>query len=78
MLFRSGRIYWTEKNNAYQNFYGTFNARLSFSTRLVNVDLWARNLFDTEYDSFYFESMNKGFAQHGRPRQFGVNLTINL
>jgi len=70
----AGKIYWTEKNNVKQNFYGTLNGVLSFIKGGGQVDLWVRNALNEKYNTFYFESMGNGFAQKGRPVHFGVNL----
>lgn len=74
----AGKIYWTEANDVSQSFYGTVNARVSMLTGPVQVDIWGRNIFDKEYATFYFESMNKGFMQQGRPAQFGVDLRLRF
>ena len=73
-----GRIYWTEDNSAYQNFYGLLGAYIGVEVRHIGVNLWAKNLTNRKYDTFYFESMNRGFAQHGKPIQFGIDLRIRL
>lgn len=74
----AGKIYWTEANDVSQSFYGTVNARISMLTGPVQIDVWGRNIFDKEYATFYFESMNKGFMQQGRPAQFGVDLRLRF
>lgn len=70
----AGRIYWTEQNNAYQNLYGTLNGRISLNKGNGQIGIWINNALNTEYQAFYFESMNRGFAQMGRPIQIGVDL----
>lgn len=70
----AGRIYWTEQNNAYQNLYGTLNGRISLNKGNGQIGIWINNALNTEYQAFYFESMNRGFAQMGRPMQIGVDL----
>lgn len=70
----AGRIYWTEQNNAYQNLYGTLNGRISLNKGNGQIGFWINNALNTEYQAFYFESMNRGFAQMGRPMQIGVDL----
>ncbi|NDV58904.1 TonB-dependent receptor [Bacteroides sp. 519] len=74
----AGKIYWTEANDVTQSFYGTVNARISAVAGPVQVDVWGRNIFDKEYASFYFESMQKGFMQKGRPAQFGVDVRFKF
>lgn len=70
----AGRVYWTEQNNAYQNLYGTLNGRISLNKGNGQIGIWINNALNTKYQAFYFESMNRGFAQMGRPIQIGVDL----
>ena len=70
----AGRIYWTEDNRASQPFYGTLNARVDFEKGRGAVSLWARNLLDKDYTSFYFVTMGNGFRQSGTPVQAGIEL----
>ena len=70
----AGRIYWTEQNNAYQDLYGTLNGRISLNKGNGQIGIWINNALNTDYQAFYFESMNRGFAQMGRPMQIGVDL----
>jgi outer membrane receptor protein involved in Fe transport len=80
----AGKIYWTESNTAIagnpaaQSFYGTLNAHVTWQRKSVEVDLWGHNLTDAKYNTFYFESMSRGFAQKGKPVQFGVDLRLHL
>lgn len=74
----TGKIYWTEANNASQKFYATLNSYLSLKTSLIQVDLWGRNLTNTSYTTFYFESMNRGFEQHCKPVQVGVDVRFHF
>lgn len=74
----AGRIYWTESNSAWQNFYGTLNAGVGLQLPDLHIDIWARNLLDASFHTFYFESMSRGFAQYGSPRQIGMNLTVEF
>ncbi len=70
----AGRIYWTEQNNTSQAFYGTLNGRIALSKGPGQIAFWVRNALDREYETFYFESMNRGFEQKGRPMQIGVDV----
>jgi outer membrane receptor protein involved in Fe transport len=80
----AGKIYWTESNTALagnsaaQGFYGTLNAHVTWQRKAIEVDLWGHNLTDAKYHTFYFESMSRGFAQKGKPVQFGVDLRLHL
>lgn len=70
----AGRIYWTERNDVSQSFYGTLNWRANLETGNAMISFWARNFLNKDYAAFYFETMNKGFMQKGRPAQFGIDL----
>lgn len=70
----AGRIYWTEQNNASQPLYGILNGRVSLNKGNGQVGFWINNALNKDYQAFYFETMNGGFAQQGRPLQFGIDL----
>lgn len=70
----AGRIYWTEQNDVSQSFYGTLNWRTNLEIGDAMISFWARNFLNKDYAAFYFETMNKGFMQKGRPVQFGIDL----
>ena len=70
----AGRIYWTEQNNASQPLYGILNGRVSLNKGNGQVGFWINNALNKDYQAFYFETMNRGFAQQGRPLQFGIDL----
>ncbi|MGL4851052.1 MAG: TonB-dependent receptor [Phocaeicola sp.] len=74
----AGRIHWTEKNDVYQNFAGTLNARASLKSKQIQIDLWSKNLLDTDYTTFYFESMNRGFEQRCKPFQLGIDVRYHF
>ncbi len=73
-----GRIYWTESNSHHQPFYAQLGARLSFETSQFSVMLWGKNLTGKRFNTFYFESAGRGFEQHGKPVQFGIDLKFNI
>ena len=74
----AGKIYWTEANNASQDFYATLNGYVSLKTKTVQIDLWGRNLTDNEFTTFYFESMGRGFEQRCKPLQVGVDVRLHF
>ena len=74
----NGKTYWTEDNSVAEPFYLLLGAHVRAQYKKVAINLWAKNITDKKYVPFYFESMSQGFAQTSRPRQFGVDLTINL
>ena len=74
----AGDIYWTEANDAQQSFYSTLGLRVSLDTRIVEILLWAKNITDAEYNTFYFVSASRGYEQHGKPRQIGFDLKFHF
>ncbi|MDR0658154.1 MAG: TonB-dependent receptor [Mediterranea sp.] len=74
----AARIYWTERNNARQPFYGKLDVRVAFNKGNGQVALWGRNVLNKEYGTFYFESMGENFMQKGRPIQFGIDLRYHF
>lgn len=74
----AGKIYWTEANNASQDFYTTLNGYVSLKTKTVQIDLWGRNLTDNDYTTFYFETMGRGFEQRCKPLQLGVDVRLHF
>ncbi|HLN53617.1 MAG TPA: TonB-dependent receptor [Lentimicrobium sp.] len=73
-----GKIYWNEENSASQDYYGIVNGKISLVAKHARLDLWAKNIMDNKYHSFYFSSLGKSFVQMGKPVQFGANLIINF
>ena len=74
----AGRIYWTESNNAYQNFYALLDARATLELSNIGITLWGKNLTGTRYNTFYFESANRCFEQHSTPFQLGIDLSMHF
>ena len=73
-----GPIYWNEENSLRQNYYSLLDGSVRFEGEHYAVELWGRNLTNTRYAVFHFESISHPFLQMGRPRTFGVTLSINL
>lgn len=73
-----GKIYWNDDNTISEPFYTVagFNATASF--RRFAVSLWGTNIFNTEYNTFYFKSVSRSFFAQGRPARFGLTLKINI
>lgn len=74
----AGKIFWTEYNDVWQDFYLTLNVRIGIRKDKFNVSLWGKNLTDTNYSTFYFESFGNSFMQLGKPLQFGVEVAFTL
>lgn len=73
-----GKIYWDEQNMHSQSSYGLLGGYMQLAFKRADVQLWARNITDTKYNTFWFESMSRGFEQHGKPIQFGATLSMHL
>ena len=73
-----GPIYWNEENSLKQNYYSLLDASVRLAGPHYSVEVWGRNLTGAEYAVFHFESISHPFLQMGRPRTFGVTLSINL
>jgi outer membrane receptor protein involved in Fe transport len=74
----AGRIYWNEDNAVSQPYYGQLNGKIAVSKGITTLSVWAKNISNTEYTAFYFETSGDGFAQKGKPFTFGANLSVRL
>ena len=65
-----------------QPFYALLNAHMGIDFGAVQVNVWGKNLTDTNYDVFFFTSAattrNLKFAQCGNPLQFGIDLSLHF
>lgn len=77
-----GRTWWDEENTYGQKFYATLGAHLDADLKPVVVSLWARNLTNTNYNTFAIKSSFGGdtsyFAQRGNPFQAGVDVRVHF
>lgn len=75
-----GKHYWDLSNTEYQDSYGLTDAKLSFVTGKVQLDIWGKNIFDTSYNAYYFEisGLGNSYAQLGTPASMGVNLKVTF
>lgn len=69
-----GKIYWTEANDISQDFYSQINAKIAVSKGNAGLEIWSKNLFNTQYNAFYFNSSGSQFFQQGKPMQLGATL----
>lgn len=74
----AGPIEWNEENSLREPFYALVNASIRFEHRRWSLGVWGRNLTETDYNVFYFKSIGNEFVQRGRPRSFGITLTLNI
>jgi len=73
-----GKIYWTEANDVSQVFYSLVNAKVAVSKGAFGLELWAKNMFNTQYNAFYFYSKPSTFYQIGKPLQLGATLKMEF
>ncbi len=74
-----GKIWWDEANTYGQDFYALLGAR--FTAEMagnVSVTAWGKNLTQTDYNTFSFESLGRRFSQRGTPVHFGVDVAVKF
>ena len=54
------------------------NEKVSATKEFITFALWAKNITNTNYTAYYFESGGNGFAQKGRPFTIGGNIQLNF
>ncbi|MDR0710894.1 MAG: TonB-dependent receptor [Prevotellaceae bacterium] len=76
----AGKIYFTEANEekASQRFYSVLNGKIAAEKGVVRFGIWAKNLLGADYKTFYYESMERSFAQKSRPIQMGVDVVVKF
>ena len=74
----TGKLYWNDKNDFSQPYYGIFNGEVSFVKKNISVDLWAKNIGEKDYIAYYFTAMGGEFVQKGKPFTCGVNLNLKF
>ena len=77
-----GKIYWDEENSFSQKFYATLGAHCAADFGICKLNVWAKNLTDTKYNTFAFMSKATGevkyAAQRGNPVQVGVDVSFHF
>ena len=78
-LSAAGAIMWDEANTHQQDFYATLGAHLSLEfDRDMSLTLWGKNLSNTDYNTFCFDSMNRRYTQRGIPCHFGADFNVKF
>jgi outer membrane receptor protein involved in Fe transport len=72
----AGKIYWTEANDVWQDFYGLLNLKIGVNKGILGLNVWTRNCLNTDYAAFYFKTGALQLAQKGAPFRMGVDLTV--
>ncbi len=77
-----GKIWWDEANTYCQKFYAVMGAHILADFGPCKLNLWARNITDSKYNTFAFSSKATGrevfMAQRGAPFQCGFDLSIHF
>lgn len=77
-----GKIWWDEANTYSQKFYAVLGAHVCVDLGVCTLNLWGRNLTDTNYNTFAFSSKATGkevfMAQRGNPIQLGCDVNIHF
>ena len=73
-----GKTYWHESNNAWQDNYGLVSGRVSFQKNNISLSVWGKNLFDANYNSWYFTARGSSYAQLGKPSRLGVSAKVRF
>jgi iron complex outermembrane receptor protein len=77
-----GKTYWDEANTLSQKFYAVLGAHALFDMGPVSLNVWARNLTNTHYNTFVVTTSASGstlnFAERGNPIQWGADLKIHF
>ena len=74
----TGDIYWDEANTLRQPLYALLGASVTWQQEHYSLQLWGRNLTDTQYKTFYFVSIQHPFLQRGHGRSLGATLRFNF
>lgn len=77
-----GKTYWDEGNTFAQKFYAVAGAHADADFGIVKLSLWARNITNTNYNTFAFSSSatrtTEYLAQRGNPFQMGVDIRLHF
>ncbi len=73
-----GKTYWDEANTAAQKVYATLGAHVLCDMGAVSIDLWGRNLTDTNYATFALPYSGGYIGQRGLPLQVGVDVRMHF
>ena len=74
----TGEIYWDEANEYRQPFYAEMGANIRFELPCGSLDIWGKNLTDTRFSTFRYESMSNSFFQRGLPVRGGLTLRLDF
>lgn len=77
-----GKIYWDNANSYSQGLYAVLGAHADVDFGHFNLRLWARNITNTNYNTFAVDNAATGkkeyFAQRGNPFQCGAEIRLHF
>ncbi len=74
----TGDIQWDEANTISQPFYMLLNASIAATHKGYRLELWANNITDTRYATYYFVSIGNAFLQRGNGFSAGATFSYQL
>ena len=74
----NGRIYWKEDNAYSQPFYALLNATASVTKGKCTLGIWAKNLTQTHYVSYLFQTSSGYYGQPGKPFTMGAKFAVSM
>lgn len=77
-----GKTYWDNSNTYSQDIYAVLGGHMAFDFGIMQLNVWGKNLTDTNYNTFAVDNAATGkreyFAQRGNPFQCGVDLSFRF
>lgn len=77
-----GKTYWDNSNTYSQDIYAVLGGHIAFDFGIMQLNIWGKNLTDTNYNTFAVDNAATGkreyFAQRGNPFQCGVDLSFRF
>ena len=77
-----GKTYWDNGNTYSQDIYAVLGGHIAFDFGIMQLNVWGKNLTDTNYNTFAVDNAATGkreyFAQRGNQFQGGVDLSFRF
>ena len=74
----TGRIFWNERNDAKQPYYGLLNGSITYNHNNIGYELWMKNINSASYNAYYFASLGSHYVQKGRPFTIGARVRYSF
>jgi len=75
---QTGELYWNLSNTLQEAGYGILNAKIALINQNIQLDIWGKNLTNTQYNAFIFEVGPAAYAQKSKPLQIGATVALKL